>query len=185
LSDPLDDFDAPPLVDPNAWGTPNWLVEIARRAMGGIDLDPCTSEADQAIIRASTYYTGTQAGGTDGLVAPWHGRIWLNPPYGRGQIGPWVDRAMWALDHEEIDSMLVLVNTSSSTKWYHKLLRKCDTVALLNSRLRFRHPLTGEECAGNRYDQSMFLFANSQPEATIRSLETCLRGKAATLIPAP
>lgn len=65
-----------PLVE---WYTPAWVLECARAAMGGIDIDPCTSEAAQELIQAKVYHTAA----TDGLVQPWEGRAFLNPPYRR------------------------------------------------------------------------------------------------------
>lgn len=57
------------------WLTPKPLVE----ALGHFDLDPCGAPGHELADR--TYLLEN---GDDGLVAPWTGRIWLNPPYGPG-----------------------------------------------------------------------------------------------------
>jgi hypothetical protein len=59
-------------------GTPIAIVEAARRVLGTIDLDPMTSEAAQARIRAARYFTIDD----DGFSHPWTGRVVLNPAGG-------------------------------------------------------------------------------------------------------
>jgi hypothetical protein len=60
--------------------TPLEIVEAARRVMGGIDLDPASSDAANERIKAAHIYTSKESG----LAQPWHGRIWLNHPFHAG-----------------------------------------------------------------------------------------------------
>lgn len=60
------------------WYTPPEYIEFAHSVMGGIDLDPASNEIAQHWIRAARYFTIND----NGLEMPWHGRVWLNPPYG-------------------------------------------------------------------------------------------------------
>ena len=59
------------------WLTPKWIVD----AIGPFDMDPCVpdhmpwSTATRMITKAE-----------DGLVVPWEGTVWLNPPYGRESL---------------------------------------------------------------------------------------------------
>lgn len=60
--------------------TPREIIEAAREVMGAIDLDPATTLAvNTAIVQARKIYTFDD----NGLVQPWSGRVWLNPPGGR------------------------------------------------------------------------------------------------------
>jgi len=61
--------------------TPVEIVEAARRVMGGIDLDPASSENANRIVKATRIFTAQD----DGLARLWHGRIWLNHPFGRAE----------------------------------------------------------------------------------------------------
>lgn len=59
--------------------TPGWLVEKARYVLGGIDLDPASSEEANRVVRAPRIYTRE----SNGLhQARWDGRTILNPPGG-------------------------------------------------------------------------------------------------------
>jgi len=47
--------------------------------MGSIDLDPCSEAFFNATVKATTYYSFLERG-EDGLVLPWYGNVFLNPP---------------------------------------------------------------------------------------------------------
>ena len=56
--------------------TPEWVLDLAKRALGGvIDLDPCADPERR--VPARRHFTLAD----DGLSEPWHGTVWLNPPY--------------------------------------------------------------------------------------------------------
>lgn len=63
------------------WGTPTDIVERARRVMGSIDLDPCSSIAFNDVVQAANYYSLDDRG-ENGLELPWFGNVFLNPPGG-------------------------------------------------------------------------------------------------------
>jgi hypothetical protein len=62
----------------NEWYTPSRYIEAARQVMGSIDLDPASCELANRTVQAKQYYTKRD----NGLLQPWYGNIWLNPPYG-------------------------------------------------------------------------------------------------------
>src|SRR2546423_1714623 len=65
------------------WYTPPWLFG----ALGlTFDLDPC-SPVEGPVTPAKRHLTRLD----DGLVAPWEGRVWLNPPYG-AELPKWIGR---------------------------------------------------------------------------------------------
>ena len=63
------------------YGPPS-LLGLVHRVMGGIDLDPASCEAANRIVRAERYMTEAE----DGLrkQGEWLGRVYLNPPGGKG-----------------------------------------------------------------------------------------------------
>ena len=62
--------------------TPPEIIEAARRVMGTIDLDPASSEIANKRVMATRYYTKE----TDGLSQEWHGNIWMNHPFSKGEL---------------------------------------------------------------------------------------------------
>jgi hypothetical protein len=59
--------------------TPSFIVDAARATMTAIDLDPASCEVANRTVRASAIYTQAD----NGLVLPWHGNVFLNPPGGK------------------------------------------------------------------------------------------------------
>jgi hypothetical protein len=65
-------------MDSPDWYSPSPLVEAARLVMGGIDLDPASSEEANATVQAEMFYDIED----NGLLLPWYGRVFHNPPGG-------------------------------------------------------------------------------------------------------
>jgi hypothetical protein len=64
--------------DSPEWYTPSPFVEAARNVMGGIELDPASHEEANRTVRAERFFTEQD----NGLMKPWGGSIFLNPPGG-------------------------------------------------------------------------------------------------------
>lgn len=64
------------------WLTPPFIID----QLGPFDTDPC-SPLPRPWDTAKTHYTIA----TNGLNQPWHGRVWLNPPYGN-ETWKWMSR---------------------------------------------------------------------------------------------
>lgn len=63
--------------------TPEWVFDLLGLTF---DLDVASPPVPLPWVPAKQRYTIDD----DGLTAPWHGRVWMNPPYSRP--GPWVER---------------------------------------------------------------------------------------------
>lgn len=59
------------------WLTPPEIL----RALGDFDLDPCAPRV-RPWATATVHYDVD----CDGLNAPWRGRVWMNPPFGREAV---------------------------------------------------------------------------------------------------
>lgn len=62
----------------NEWYTPGRYAESVHSLLGGVDVDPASSDQANETIGAETYYTIDD----DGLAHDWPGRVFMNPPWG-------------------------------------------------------------------------------------------------------
>lgn len=68
------------LSNTNEQYTPPDLVEMVREVLGGIDLDPASSELANHTVQASQIFT--EADGEKTFHEDWCGRVFMNPPGG-------------------------------------------------------------------------------------------------------
>lgn len=58
------------------------IIELAREVLGQIDLDPASNHIANITVQAATYFTRED----DGLSREWHGKVWLNHPFSKGEL---------------------------------------------------------------------------------------------------
>lgn len=120
----------------NEWYTPAAIINVARQVMGGIDLDPASCIEANAVVKAKRFYSVED----NGLAQEWHGRVWLNPPYGRKLITPFITKlvAEWEAGH--LSQACCLTNNATETAWGQLLLHHATLVCFLNGRVKFWAP---------------------------------------------
>lgn len=124
-----------PAYNRNEWSTPSEYIEAARTVMSSIDLDPASSNYAQRTVKATVYYSKNG----NGLLLPWRGNVWLNPPYSQPLISQFVDKALDEYEIDNVESMIILVNNATDTKWFHRLLAK-GLACFTRGRVKFHHP---------------------------------------------
>lgn len=145
------------------WWTPTWLIESSRKVLIHIDLDPASDEMANRRVKADRYYTREN----NGLVQPWHGRVYLNPPSKRGD--PTARPHLWArrLDHlystGKVRSAILVVKSVLGYKWYEDLYTKY-TVCHLRERPEFVRP-DGTIVGRAKKGVSVFMLGNVVPFA--------------------
>lgn len=117
------------------WYTPAIFIEAARKVMGAIDLDPATCADAQQVVQATNWYTKED----DGLVQPWHGRIWCNPPYSTALIQKFAAKVIAEDEVGRIEQAIVLVNNCTDTEWFISLAKRYP-VMFSSRRARFWRP---------------------------------------------
>ncbi len=144
----------------DSWRTPSVYIEAARTVMGGIDLDPASSVIANQIVKAGRIFTKED----NGLLQSWHGRIWLNPPYGKtnGKSNQGLFAAKFVDEYRagNMTEGIILVNLYAGYEWFEPLreLPRCE----LNHRISFINPQTdqaGEEAKAS----SVFIYAGPNP----------------------
>lgn len=151
--------------DSDEWYSPRLIVEPARSAMGGIDLDPASCAQAQEIVKAATYYIKED----NGLKLPWWGNVWLNPPYSTGLIEKFVTKLLDAVFEEMVvRQACLLVNNATDTRWGQLALGSADAVCFLKGRLRFYGPLAGSNSPAHG---QMLIYYGTEPNRFAKALE--------------
>lgn len=111
------------------WYTPPEIRAAVVMALGGlVDLDPC-ADPDRT-FPSSVHFTEED----NGLVRPWLGRVYMNPPYGR-TIGMWTTKLRDELRDGWTTEAIALLPARVDTTWWHELAP--PWVCFLRGRLRF------------------------------------------------
>jgi ParB family chromosome partitioning protein len=141
----------------NDWYTPAEYIEAARAVMGGIDLDPASSDHAQQIVQATAYFTQE----TNGLQQEWHGRVWMNPPFSMPLVKSFAEKMVVEFSSGRVQQAVVITNNGTETQWFHSLLNSSKVFCLLRSRAKFYSPDSSVIAA--RQGQVIFYFG-SYPE---------------------
>ncbi len=120
------------------WLTPPWIL-LALGGAESFDLDPCAPVA-RPWPTAKEHYTVSD----NGLLKPWSGRVWLNPPYGGpAVVGPWARR----MAAHGRGTMLVFARTETDI-FFETVWGRAAAVLFLRGRLFFHH-VDGRAAAHN------------------------------------
>ncbi|WP_446444847.1 hypothetical protein [Shewanella sp. 1180_01] len=124
--------------------TPQPWPQLASQLMGGIDLDPASNDIANASINAKTIFTKE----IDGLSQPWHGTVWMNHPFHRGEQpcptkckkkacikrghhidkpipgnSDWINKVIYEYESGHIKEAVIITFCNSSEGWLLPLLK--------------------------------------------------------------
>lgn len=147
--------------DRDSWCTPRWLAT----AIGPWDLDPCANSRSH--VAATRRFD--LAAGQDGLeLASAQSaacRVWINPPYSRGQVERWFA----AYRHT---AWCFLLRFDPSTAWFAAIYAAAALVAVpVGQRVNFEPP-PGVRGSSNPYPHALFFARES--DATPELLRLCV-----------
>lgn len=117
-----------------------WLTppEILNK-LGAFDLDPCAPELDvRPWGTARMHFTKSM----DGLSAVWHGRVWLNPPFGREAVR-WLRKLV-----AHGNGIALTAARTETAAFFECVWDAADAILFLKGRPHF-HYVDGSRAAAN------------------------------------
>jgi site-specific DNA-methyltransferase (adenine-specific) len=130
------------------WATrPELFAELDREFC--FTLDACAT-AENA--KCPHYFTRQQ----DGLKQPWSGRVFCNPPYGRGVTGDWVRKAWESAQSGQAEIVVLLLPSRTDTAWWHDYCLQGE-VRFRRGRERF-----GDAKSGAPFPSAVVVFRQAQ-----------------------
>lgn len=123
----------------NEWFTPPRYIELVKRVMGDIDLDPFSCEAANKIVGARRYWTKED----DAFKQDWEAKnVFMNPPYGKvgndSQAGLACAALVGAYWQEMVGEAIILVNSCTGAGWFQPLFDW--TICFVDHRIRYVSP---------------------------------------------
>lgn len=140
----------------NEWYTPAQYVESARIVMGGIDIDPASSDLAQEVVKADKYFTVSN----DGLIREWIGRVWLNPPYAQPAIHGFIKKTVDEFLSGRMTEGVVLTHNYTDTQWFHLAAKSASAICFTRGRIGFVNP-NGKKAAPTQ-GQAFFYFGKNK-----------------------
>lgn len=92
------------------------------------DLDVCATAQN---AKCKAYYTK----GQNGLAQKWHGKCWMNPPYGK-EISNWMKKAYESVMNGDEELVCCLVPARTDTAWWHDYAMRGE-ITFIRGRLKF------------------------------------------------
>lgn len=108
------------------WLTPPEIIE----ALGPFDLDPCAAPSPRPWPTAREHIELPR----DGLAEPWHGRVWLNPPYSNA-AWTWLSKLA---DHG--DGIGLVFARTETAGFVAQVWERATAVLFLHGRIHFHYP---------------------------------------------
>jgi len=112
--------------------TPSALIEVEKRVMGVVDLDPCSSELANKIVNANRIYTLENSMFRNSLACD---SMHFNPPYSNPM--PFVERVVSEYQQGNIGQVCGVLNVDCSTRWFAEIKKIADGYCFLSERIQF------------------------------------------------
>lgn len=162
------------VLETDYWTTPTEITQGIIKFLeyqkeiswGGLnyDLDSCANSINTKVPH--NFITEEM----NALEVDWNGRrVWCNPPYSRGNVSAFINKAIVEVQSSPKD-IIMLLNVDPSTKYFNKIVEHAQCIVYVTSqRIRFINMETGG-IGANPTKSSMFvLFSNRKGNSFVRS----------------
>jgi len=124
------------LSDKDNWETPPATVQDLADAIGGFDLDPCSS-VNTEYGELANYRLED---GVDGLKEPWFGNVFVNPPFSHKK--KWLKKATEEAERKTVTTIVMITPDGTDTKsWWHEYIAEnAEYVCFRYGRLDYVDP---------------------------------------------
>ncbi|MBG7610886.1 adenine methyltransferase [Polaribacter sp. BAL334] len=134
------------------WLTPPELVKM----LGEFDLDPCTPISPPFVHATSNFNLND-----DGLTKEWFGRVYMNPPYGRG-MEKWIEKL------KIHGNGIALIFARTETKcFFNHIWEDADAILFVKGRIKF-YNLQGKQM-GTPGAPSIFIAYGSENAIALKN----------------
>lgn len=128
--------------------TDNWLTPIKIiKSLGEFDLDPC-SPINRPWDTAKNHFTVED----DGLLLPWEGRVWLNPPY--SQLKSWLNKLCL-----HGDGIAMVLGRTDTNAFHDYVFPHANSIFFFKGRITF-YNVTGKLAKSNVGASSVLIAYN-------------------------
>lgn len=136
--------------DSDRYFSPQELLDLVLAQWGSIDLDPCWDP--ESLVKAKKHFDIRR--GQDGLILPWSGRVFLNPPY--SNTSSWIVRA--AQHAAAGGEVLALVQASVGSSYWKSYVWPWASVCCLSPRPKFGRPSAAGPAKGAMVDHAVVYY---------------------------
>lgn len=110
----------------NEWYTPRYIFDALGETF---DLDVACPPDGPRHVPATSWFT------RDALALPWHGFVWMNPPFGHQR-----HKRQWLAKFFQHGSGIALVPDRTSAPWFQEYGRKADAILWVAPKIKFERP---------------------------------------------
>lgn len=165
--------------DADSWFTPPAYLDSVRAVMGGIDLDPFTTETANQIVQAKWIFTPENSAFDQDWNLGAGIRVFMNPPYSAGLCAHAVNRFVQQYRLGHFAEGIVLVNNATETRWFLTLVSHCRALCFTDHRISFWNA-DRKHVSGNTRGQAFFYFGSG-----ILRFQGVFRQHGFIVVPAP
>lgn len=133
--------------------TPRWIID----ALGPFNLDPCAAPSPRPWHCAQVNFEA------EGLDRDWFGRVWLNPPFDRYEVGKWVRKIS---DH---GNGIALLHARTEAAWFEPLWETASAILFLGDRIKFCLPDGTEQRANSGAPVVLAAWGEDNKQALIKA----------------
>ncbi len=140
------------------YSTPAWLAKFLAELLD-LDFDPATSTGNpnNRLFRRGFYSLGR---GQDGLLLPWEGRIFCNPPY--SDLLAWTTKAVASITQGSAEIVVMILPARMGTEWFFQNVYLCSFCQCIPLRDRVSF---GGRASGGNFDSLIVVYR--QPGAQL------------------